>query len=396
MVVMFSIGSHDRLGGDNSYDTWWAFLITYACAGYLLLWQVKLIIRYELYYIRDVWSVLDVTTLVLVIISASLLQSSSSISSFRSFHVLVGGMLWFITLTVALRSTFLPFAVFVSGLIKILQYMIPFGTTTFLILGAFAEMFYKSMIQRPECQEPVVEAEFCQFDNSFLAVYNMFLSGIDPSLLSIDTESHLLWLSISFQITFSIVMLNVLVAVIFDAWGNVSPQGRIVFGLHRHRFLMEVTEKGWFCFANPGLGTTAKWLVMVDQHVCSMLDRFNARPLAAYQSKSLSFKVLESIQYFSEGAYLSLWFSLGLVSAGILWAQPFREFIFSIHHGDEEATEQEEEEERNQENAQTLEYTRNYIKYLERELTRLRTQQGSGASGRTRSSHDHTPPGTGS
>ena len=382
LVTMFSIGTHDRLDEKTESLTWWAFGVTYVCAGYLLLWQLKLIVRYELYYIRDVWSLMDVTTLVLVIFSASLLQSSASVASHRSFHVLVGGMLWFITLTVALRSTFLPFAVFVSGLIKILQYMIPFGMTTFLILGSFAEMFYKSMIQRPECAEPVVEAEFCRFDNSFLSVYNMFLSGIDPSLLSPDTESHLLWLSVSFQIIFSIVMLNVLVAVVFDAWGTVSPEGRIVFGLHRHRFLMEVTEKGWFCFANPSsFGRTTRSLDAMDKHVEAVLDRFNARPLTAHQSGSFSTKLSESVKYFLEGAYLVVWFILGLFSAGLFWAKPFREAIFSFRKDDYNIIQSDEQEKERAvkemcekdmvDNSVSL---RQYIDRLEREVTKLRTE----------------------
>jgi hypothetical protein len=375
---MFSVGTHDRLNDDNQYTTWWAFLIAYCCAAYLLLWQLKLILRYELYYMRDIWSLLDVTTLVLVVISASFLQSSASIASYRSFHVLAGGMVWFITLTVALRSTFLPFAVFVSGLIKILFYMIPFGTTTFLILGAFAEMYYKSMIQRPECNLSVVEADFCEFGESFLAVYNMFLSGIDPSLLSTETANHLLWLTISFQVTFAIVMLNVLVAVIFDAWGSVSPQGRIVFGLHRHRFLMEVTEKGWFCFAQPSFGPSSKCLGSLERHIAAVLRRFHERPATAHQSTFISVKLSESFMYLAEGAYLAIWFILGLFSAGVLWAKPFRTAIFTFRQEANAPTRRDNNDKETGRTASAddlLDDSQRYINQLEQELVRVRTER---------------------
>lgn len=369
---MFSTGTHDRLPDNNVYDKWWAFLITYFCAAYLLLWQVKLILRYELYYPRDIWSLLDVTTLVLVVVSAGILQSGGSVSSSRSFHVLVGGMLWFVTLTVALRSTFLPFAIFVSGLTKILLYMIPFGTTTFLILGAFAEMFYKAMIQRPECMEDLIEADFCRFDNSFLAVYNMFLSGIDPSLLSSDTANHLFWLSVSFQVTFAIVMLNVLVAVIFDAWGNVSPQGRTVFGRHRHRFLMEVTEKGWFFLAKPVAGSL-RFLNVLEDHVGGVMKRFNARPATAHDSESLNVKLMETFHYILEGAYLVVWFLLGLCTAGVLWVKPFREAIFSFHsaHNNLYAAAEEEEAMKVADEAAATD-ARQALQRMEKEIQSLR------------------------
>jgi ankyrin repeat protein len=331
LVVMYSMSTHRRLSG--SQETGWAFALTYLCASYLLLWQLKLMLRYELYYVRDAWSLLDVITLIMVITSAALLQTGESVSSRRSFHVLVGGMTWFVTLTVALRSTFLPFAIFVSGLMKILLYMIPFGTVTFLMLGAFAEMFYKAMIQRPECAiEGLVEADFCRFGDSFLAVYNMFLSGIDPSLLQINTAPHLLWLSLTFQVTFAIVMLNVLVAVIFDAWGDVSPRGRIVFGLHRHRFLMEATEKGWYCLPSSSMGKP--YLKSLDAHVSAVVGRCEARPAISFQSTSWTVKLTETVYYILETMYLVVWFLLGLCTAGILWAKPFREAIFSFRQED--------------------------------------------------------------
>ena len=68
-------------------------------------------------------------------VSSALLQlGTENEGSFRSFNVLVGGLAWFVIIIVALRSTFLHFSVFVSGLITILWYMIPFGLTTMMMV----------------------------------------------------------------------------------------------------------------------------------------------------------------------------------------------------------------------------------------------------------------------
>lgn len=48
----------------------------------------------------------------------------------------------------------------------------------------------------------------------------MFVGGTDGNLLTMETYTNLLVLSIFYSFLFSIILLNVLVAVIFDAWGK--------------------------------------------------------------------------------------------------------------------------------------------------------------------------------
>jgi ankyrin repeat protein len=114
LVTMFTIATERTIQGRN--DTHWAFALVYLTSGYLLIWQLMLMRTHQLYYLREVWNILDLLTLILVIISVSMLHSGiEHTGSFRAFNTLVGGLVWFVLITGALRSTFLPFSVFVSG-----------------------------------------------------------------------------------------------------------------------------------------------------------------------------------------------------------------------------------------------------------------------------------------
>jgi ankyrin repeat protein len=96
------------------------FAIVYLCSIYLILWQVQLIGRHELYYLWDGWNLLDLATEILVVISASMLHSGSELEEgVRVLVTLTGGMLWAVIMVSALRSTFLPFAVFVRGFTRV-------------------------------------------------------------------------------------------------------------------------------------------------------------------------------------------------------------------------------------------------------------------------------------
>lgn len=140
LVAGFTISTNNALHGE--LDAHGAFAVTYICAFLLLLWQFRLIWSHQLYYLNDAWNVMSLISLICLSFSVGLLHAGKQNEGpFRSFNVMTGGLVWFFIITAALRSTFLPFSVFVSGFTMIGIYMIPFGTTTFLMMGAFAEMY---------------------------------------------------------------------------------------------------------------------------------------------------------------------------------------------------------------------------------------------------------------
>jgi hypothetical protein len=218
--------------------------------------------------------------------------------------------------------------------------MIPFGIITFLMLGAFAEMYFKSAHGTSVCVLDVDASDFCAYNEAFLKVYAMFVGGIDGSLLTTDADSNLFWISIFYAFLFSIVMLNVLVAVIFDAWGKVSPYGRLHFWKYRHQFLVEASEsKITVRYKSP----VFRMLEQLDEHLESIIKSFGNRPESVSCLDHPHDKLKGVILYLFEGVYLGTWFLLGLCSASILWPKTFRIAIFSL--SDDETTDGEDGDE---------------------------------------------------
>lgn len=246
-----------------------------------------------------------------------------------------------------------------SRVTQIMAYLIPFGTTTALMLGAFAEMYFKSVYGTYVCSIDVDASDFCRLDSSFLKVYTMFVAGIDGSLLTTETDRNLLILTVFYAFLFVVVMLTVLVAVIFDAWGIVSPEGEKHFWRYRHEFLTETTETK-FLSVYLGLSRPNR-LDSLESHLTSVFDRFCSRPERASESRSVRVKLVETLLYLTEGVYLAIWFFLGLLSAGMLWPKVFRRKIFTI--GDEE-----EEQELEDQTKEEIRETRERLSLHQRQL----------------------------
>jgi hypothetical protein len=196
------------------------------------------------------------------------------------------------------------------------------------MLGSFAEMYYKSTSGRMNCDR-ADPREFCNYGASFLKVYAMFVIGIDSSLLTTETEENLLVLTSLYGFLFPIVMLNVLVAVVFDAWGRVSPVGEQIFFHHRHVFLMESSD---FKFS-PGRRHV---LDRLDRRMDAVLIGFRRRPSELDDSEGIRRKVVVFMKFIMDVVLIFFLFVAGLLSAGQLWPTAIRRFIFSIGSRDDE------------------------------------------------------------
>jgi hypothetical protein len=169
--------------------------------------------------------------------------------------------------------------------------------------------------------------DFCEYGSAFLKMYAMFVGGTDGNLLTTETDTNLLVLSIFYSFLFSIILLNILVAVIFDAWGKVSPYGRLFYWRFRHQFLVETS------FARRRFGrVNVGFLDHLDQHLDRVIYNFSMRPERVNDmvDASGSSKAREVVFYMVEGIYLVLWFVLGLLSVSVLWPRAFRNAIFCM------------------------------------------------------------------
>jgi ankyrin repeat protein len=118
LVVFYAIGSNYAISGSGASVGY--FITLYLCSSYLLLWQVRLAWHHQLYYLSEFWNLLDLVTNLLVLVSVGLLQSRKpNEGGYRVLNVIVGGLVWFVILAVALRSTFKHFSVFLNGLVVV-------------------------------------------------------------------------------------------------------------------------------------------------------------------------------------------------------------------------------------------------------------------------------------
>jgi hypothetical protein len=211
------------------------------------------------------------------------------------------------------------------SLLRFVQPIVDFSSLALLVVIANS----KSTVDTLACSAESDTEAFCEYGSAFLKVYAMFVGGTDGNLLTTETDTNLLVLSIFYSFLFSIIMLNVLVAVIFDAWGKVSPYGRLFYWRFRHQFLVETSfARRWFG------GTKFSLIDNIDQHLDGVIYRFSIRPERVNDMVDGCSKAREVVLYLAEGIYLALWFVLGLLSASVLWPRAFRKAIFSM--GEEE------------------------------------------------------------
>jgi ABC-type multidrug transport system fused ATPase/permease subunit len=176
--------------------------------------------------------------------------------------------------------------------------------------------------------EDIGASDFCSYNEAFLKVYSMFVEGIDLSLLTPETDRNLFWLSVFYAFLFTIVILNIIVAVVFDAWGRVSLYGRLYYWRYRHQYLVEA-RRGHHIRENSTRAVFTE-LEKLDSHLESVIERFNSRPESVSHASSRSERIQGVTLYFAEGLYLGAWFVLGLLSASLLWPKAFRATIFSL------------------------------------------------------------------
>jgi len=136
----------------------------------------------------------------------------------------------------SLRTTFLPFALFATGIINILLTLIPFFSTSVLILIAFAQKYRIDVNFTDITIRDGSIHDNCQgsFWTCILAVLQGFFGGPD------DTNT---WTDIVFGVLVAIVLLNVVIAIVSDSWEESKASASAAFWRSRVEFL---TENGYF------------------------------------------------------------------------------------------------------------------------------------------------------
>jgi hypothetical protein len=174
------------------------------------------------HYLFDFWSYTELISLGSLIVSNIQFenQSGKTNPSIREDILIFTGVILILNVAFYLRTAFAPFARFVGGLLIIFATLIPFFVVSFLIILAFTYGF-RVMGDRDGCDG---------LGNCYYAVMGAFFSGADGVADTLD---------ILFGVLVIVILLNVLIAVVEQAWGKATDKTFSLFWMYRLEFLVE-------------------------------------------------------------------------------------------------------------------------------------------------------------
>jgi len=152
------------------------------------------------------------------------------------------GMFLIVTFIFYLRSTFLPFANFVGGLLLILTTLIPFFIVGSLLLLAFTIAYRISLNGSfDEVTRLLEEDDGIQVDCSgslwscFLWTLQSFFNGSDDTSTVLD---------VVFGVVAIVILLNVVIAIVGDAWDNATEKASTMYWSFRVGYILQTRISG--------------------------------------------------------------------------------------------------------------------------------------------------------
>mmetsp|Transcript_17604 Transcript_17604/g.24826 ORF Transcript_17604/g.24826 Transcript_17604/m.24826 type:complete len:1155 (-) Transcript_17604:261-3725(-) len=203
---------------------------------YILCFCISSFIAHELLqlqsqkgvYFYDKWNLIDISRIILLIFSVLKMFDFVNGKEMNIPNNLFIATFTFVVfgVVVMLKSIFLPFARFTGALIVIFKTLIPFFIVTGLILTIFSYSF--TLKGNENC--PL-------FEECYMWVLQGIFSGTD------DTRDVL---DVLFGIISIIILLNVLIAIVSEAWGASLSQVEKLFWFYRLSYLSETKAFSYF------------------------------------------------------------------------------------------------------------------------------------------------------
>jgi len=231
----------------------WLFVLMISIS-YMGLRELSQIYLEGASWLTDLWNLWDGTTITLVIwCTVKMLTKDIGHSAFPAVAIAATAMVWFNAL-VFLRSTFLRFSIFVSGLVTIIQDLIPFLIVSLVLLLGFGEMYNVDSLASGTCRNPTDGGglSFCSFGDSLFSTYALFVGGIEMEDFAGTTTMKVI--SIMFGFFVAVILLNVVIAIVSNSWDSVVEEGKEVFWNYRLLFLGGVKnyEEAFICLGEGG------------------------------------------------------------------------------------------------------------------------------------------------
>jgi hypothetical protein len=334
---------------------------------YLLREIVQIISQGILRYLSDVWSWVELIICILLIKSLLIMDQNLDLINPQLFvFTAILLMVEFITL---LRATLYPIARFLLGVLKILRALTPLFVVTGTALLAFA---YTLRLQTSTYSTGVGEDSDVD-DLTCLTMKDCLLSTLDMFFNGQERMKN--GFDIAFAILLGLIMLNVVIAIVCDAWQSSETDASRIFWYFRLVFVTETSSYNFLANLVPsymsesieiyvdnayvyGFWDNTPWLQLPykdietrDQYI-DPYKYFNptfaekvkkARSLQGdllwlqkdwVKHQSIWHYYLEFfrciMQYFTLVIFHGLFFLLGFVTVGLLMPKSFRRRILTL------------------------------------------------------------------
>jgi ribosomal protein L29 len=357
--------SHDETGIPETPDIDKIWLIPlYVGGGYFLLREVIQLISLLSLKAFNVW-VYDPSNWLNIIFVFFVLYwtvrmdtGTGETGGFRIGAALSVTMLWF-KMLVYLKNIYIDFAVFVGGVIYVVNRLAAFLVSLGIILVAFSQIFYTLYLQTDYClQQPLQyytqemkwddlkceELElrpFCNHWDSFLRVYTMLLGEVDEDDFKDSGVATAMF--VFFMLLVVILLANVLIAIVTDSYKVIQDQrAAIVFWTNRLDFVAEMDAiangpwkaklkkaLGWDDDGDAGMNSTEprKKKVFGYESWKRMMDLFEDE--IDDSVVSLEYFLYTLLRFCVALIVIPVWICLGIFTAGWLWPPQIREAVFT-------------------------------------------------------------------
>mmetsp|Transcript_742 Transcript_742/g.1282 ORF Transcript_742/g.1282 Transcript_742/m.1282 type:complete len:1166 (-) Transcript_742:127-3624(-) len=191
-------------------------------------------------YFLDLWNWYELTMISLLSFSIWSMDSTKAncmckmIEPYERNVIMVTGILLVMNIIFSLRSLFLPFALFATGLVNIAITLIPFFIVSILVLAAFTQAYRVDVNFHPSSDEFGEDSLHGQcldsFGGCFMAVLQGFFGGPDGTTGITD---------ILYGILVVVVLLNVVIAIVSDSWEDSKAIASTAFWRSRINWLAE-------------------------------------------------------------------------------------------------------------------------------------------------------------
>lgn len=272
VLLVFYICIEDLSEGQGSIE-YGKTLIMWVCIGFLLLIEALQIMNQSLRsYLTDLWNWYEMIMIGLLTFSTLIIHSNRDVcvmevtpcilpQSYFSVIITTTGILLVTNVIFSLRTTFLPFALFATGIMNILKTLVPFFSTSLLILVAFAEKYRVDVffVDNTWAEDSFHSQCTESFQACILAVVQGFFGGPEKTAGVTD---------IFYGILVAIVLLNVVIAIVSDSWEESKAVASTAFWQSRVNLL---SESGYISIP-PSRGASVfswidslKWTPLNDQ-----------------------------------------------------------------------------------------------------------------------------------